>query len=121
MTAPLKTIEGSPDIAATMRDTMLGRRAKAAARVLALASTAQKDRALAAMAAAIRADKPTILAANAEDVADGKAAGLTGSFLDRLALNDQRIESDGRGHRGRARPRPIRSARSPNPGPGRTA
>ena len=75
MTAPLKTIEGSGDIAATMRD--IGRRAKAAARVLALASTAQKDRALAGMAAAIRAGKSEILAANAEDLADGKTAGLT--------------------------------------------
>jgi glutamate-5-semialdehyde dehydrogenase len=91
MTAPLKTIEGTGDIAATMRE--IGRRARAAARVLALASTAQKDRALTAMAAAIRADKNAILAANAEDVADGKAGGLTGSFLDRLELNDQRIES----------------------------
>jgi len=94
MATPLKTIEGSPDIAATLRDTMLalGRRAKAAARVLALCSTAQKNRALAAMAAAIRAEKAAILAANAEDVADGQAAGLTGSFLDRLKLDDKRIE-----------------------------
>ena len=89
MTAPLKTVEESGDIAATMRE--IGRRAKAAARVLALASTEQKDRALAGMASAIRASKVEILAANAEDVADAKAAGLTGSFLDRLTLNDQRI------------------------------
>ena len=53
MTAPLKTIEGTTDIAGLMHD--IGRRAKAAARVLALAPTAQKDDALAAMAAAIRA------------------------------------------------------------------
>jgi glutamate-5-semialdehyde dehydrogenase len=99
MTASLKTAEASPDIAATMRDTMLslGRRAKAAARVLALASSEQKNRALAAVAAAVRADKPAILAANADDLADGRAAGLAGSFLDRLALNDQRIESVAQG------------------------
>ena len=99
MTVSLNTAETSPDIAATMRDTMLslGRRAKAAARVLALASTEQKNRALAAMAAAVRADKPAILAANADDLADGRAAGLAGSFLDRLALNDQRIESVAQG------------------------
>jgi glutamate-5-semialdehyde dehydrogenase len=99
MTASLKTAEASPDITATMRDTMLslGRRAKAAARVLALASSEQKNRALAAMAAAVRADKPAILAANADDLADGRAAGLAGSFLDRLALNDQRIESVAQG------------------------
>ena len=45
MAAPLKTIEGSADIAATMRE--IGLRAKAAARVLAIASTEQKNRALA--------------------------------------------------------------------------
>ena len=50
MTAPLKTIEGSGDIAAVMRT--LGCGAKAAARALALAPAAQKDAALAAMAQA---------------------------------------------------------------------
>ncbi|MEX2035233.1 MAG: glutamate-5-semialdehyde dehydrogenase, partial [Xanthobacteraceae bacterium] len=49
------------------------------------------------MAAAVRADKPAILAANADDLADGRAAGLAGSFLDRLALNDQSIESMAQG------------------------
>ena len=89
MTAPLKTIEGSADIAAAMR--AIGRRAKAAARVLALASAAQKDQALAAMATAIRAAKSDILAANAEDIAEAKAAGATSAFLDRLALDDKRV------------------------------
>src|SRR6476660_5319507 len=91
MTAPLKTIDGSGDIAATMSD--IGRRAKAAARVLALAATAQKDRALAGMASAIRASKSEILAANAEDLADGKTAGLTAAMIERLTLNDQRVEA----------------------------
>src|SRR3954470_7811685 len=91
MTAPLKTADSSGDIAATMSD--IGRRAKAAARVLALAPTAQKDRALCAMASAIRGGRAEIMAANAQDVADGKAAGLTGSFLDRLELNDKRIDA----------------------------
>src|SRR5204863_339648 len=89
MTAPLKTIEGSGEIAATMSD--IGRRAKAAARVLALAATAQKDRALAGMASAIRASKSEMLAANAEDLADGKTAGLTAAMIERLTLNDQRV------------------------------
>jgi glutamate-5-semialdehyde dehydrogenase len=91
MTAPLKTIEGSSEIAATMSD--IGRRAKAAARVLALAATAQKDRALAGMASAICASKSEILAANAEDLADGKTAGLTAAMIERLTLNDQRVEA----------------------------
>ncbi|MBN8964387.1 MAG: gamma-glutamyl-phosphate reductase, partial [Rhizobiales bacterium] len=85
MDAPLRTIEPAADIGAVMH--AIGARAKAAARVLALASTAQKDRALAAMAAAIRAGKADIIAANAEDVAAGKAANLSHAALDRLALN----------------------------------
>jgi len=91
MTAPLKTVEATGDIATVMAE--IGRQAKAAARVLALASTAQKDRALAAMATAIRASRAEILAANVDDMADGKASGLDGAALDRLALNNQRIEA----------------------------
>ena len=90
MTAPLKSIEGTCDIAAAMGE--IGRKARAAARVLALASTAQKDDALARMAAAIRAQKDRILVANAEDVAEARAAGVAGSLLDRLALNEARVE-----------------------------
>jgi glutamate-5-semialdehyde dehydrogenase len=88
MTAPLKTVEAS-NIAALMRET--GARAKSAARVLALAPTAQKDSALAAMAEAIRARQAQILAANAEDMAEAKAAGATAAFLDRLALDARRV------------------------------
>ncbi|TMK10323.1 MAG: aldehyde dehydrogenase family protein, partial [Alphaproteobacteria bacterium] len=88
MAAPLKTVEGS-NIAALMHE--IGQRAKSAARVLALAPTAQKDRALAAMAAAIRTRQAEILAANAKDVAEAKAAGATAAFLDRLALDERRI------------------------------
>jgi glutamate-5-semialdehyde dehydrogenase len=88
MAAPLKTVEGS-DIAALMHE--LGRAAKDAARLLALAPTAQKDAALAAMAAAIRVHKDDILAANAQDLAEAKAAGATSAFVDRLALDDKRV------------------------------
>ena len=88
MTAPLKSIEGT-DIAGLMRE--LGQRAKAAARVLALAPAVQKDQALAAMAQAIRARRDEILAANAEDVAEAKSSGATAAFLDRLALDDKRV------------------------------
>ncbi len=89
MTAPLKTIEGSSDVAAMMRD--IGRRARAAAHVLALAPRAQKDQALGAMAAAIRAHAAAIQKANAEDVTEAKAGGANAAFLDRLALNGKRI------------------------------
>ena len=89
MTAPLKTIEGTADIAGLMRE--IGRRAKAAARVLALAPAEQKDAALAAIAVAVRAGRDDILAANAEDVAAAKASGATAAFLDRLTLDPERI------------------------------
>ncbi len=95
MTAPLKKIEGSGDVAQTMRE--LGRRAKAAARTLALAPASAKDAALAAMADAIRARKADVLAANAEDIADAKAAGATAAFIDRLALDDKRVEAMAQG------------------------
>jgi len=89
MTAPLKTVEAPGDIAAVMRD--IGRRAKSAARVLALASPADKARALGAMADAVRAARATILAANAEDIAEARAGGATPAFVDRLMLDDKRV------------------------------
>jgi glutamate-5-semialdehyde dehydrogenase len=89
MTAPLKTIEGTADIAALMRE--IGAQAKAAARVLALAPAEQKDKALAAIAAALRASQDDILKANAEDIADARASGATAAFLDRLALDEKRV------------------------------
>jgi len=91
MSAPLKSIEGSSDIAAAMDE--IGRRARAAARALALAPAEQKNRALGAMAAAVRAQTSLILAANAEDVAEARAAGVTGAFLDRLALDTSRVDA----------------------------
>ena len=87
MTAPLKNIDS--DIAATMRE--IGQRARAAARVLALASDPQKNAALAAMADEIRAGTAEILRANAEDVEHAATAGATPAFLDRLRLDDKRI------------------------------
>lgn len=91
MSAPLKSIDGSSDIAAAMGE--IGRRARTAARALALAPADQKNRALGAMAAAVRAQTSIILAANAEDVAEARAAGVTGAFLDRLALDPARVDA----------------------------
>ncbi len=71
----------------------LGRRAVAAAQGLALAPTAQKDAALAAAAAAIRTRTPAILAANERDMWAGRARGLSAPRLERLRLDEQRIES----------------------------
>ena len=91
MTAPLKSIDGSGDIAAAMA--AIGHRARAAARILALASAEQKNQALHLMAGAIRAQSGAILTANAEDIAEAKSSGLTGAFLDRLSLDAKRVEA----------------------------
>jgi glutamate-5-semialdehyde dehydrogenase len=91
MNAPLKAVEGASTLEAAMRD--IGVQARAAAHALALASAAQKNRALAAMAKAIRAAGPAILAANAEDVAEAKSSGATTAFIDRLTLTPERVEA----------------------------
>ncbi len=95
MTAPLKSIEGSGDIAVAMKD--IGRRARAAARALALAPAEQKNRALELMAAAVRGQVSSILDANSEDVTEARSAGVTGAFLDRLALDPARVEAIAKG------------------------
>ena len=91
MTAPLKAIDGNADLPALM--TGLAARARAAARVLALASPEQKNSALDAIAHAIRSHAAAILAANAEDVAEVRAGGATSAFIDRLTLTPARIEA----------------------------
>ena len=91
MTASLKSIEGTGDIASVMRE--IGLRARVASRVLALAPAEQKNRALAGMVAAVREQASAILSANAEDVVEAKAAGVTGAFLDRLSLDATRVEA----------------------------
>jgi glutamate-5-semialdehyde dehydrogenase len=91
MTASLKAIDGNADLPALM--TELASQARAAARVLALAPPAQKDRALEAIERAIRANAAKILAANAEDVVEVKAGGATSAFIDRLTLTPARIDS----------------------------
>src|ERR1700681_1153999 len=90
MTAPLKAIDGSADLPDLMTD--LAARARAAARLLALASPAQKNRALEAMERAIRAHASAILAANAEDVAEARTGGASAAFIDRLTLTEARID-----------------------------
>src|ERR1035438_7622883 len=91
MTAPLKAIDGSADLPALMSE--LAMRARAAARVLALASPEQKNNALEAMERAIRSHAPAILAANAEDVAEAGAGGASSAFIDRLTLTQARINA----------------------------
>jgi glutamate-5-semialdehyde dehydrogenase len=91
MNAPLKAVAGSAKLEVTMRN--LGREARAAARLLALAPAAQKNRALAAMAKAIRGSRTAILAANQQDIAEAKSAGASAAFVDRLTLRPANIEA----------------------------
>jgi glutamate-5-semialdehyde dehydrogenase len=70
----------------------MGKRARAAAAILARTPTAAKARALHAAAAAIRARQDILLAANAEDIARATASGLSGAMLDRLRLDPARVE-----------------------------
>ncbi|TIM20020.1 MAG: glutamate-5-semialdehyde dehydrogenase [Mesorhizobium sp.] len=79
------------DTVATMAD--IGRRARAAARPLAIATTAAKNAALLAMAEAIVAREQDILDANAIDVSNGQESGLSASFMDRLKLDPARIRA----------------------------
>lgn len=69
----------------------MGRHARSAALVLAGQSSADKARALNAMAQAIRDAEPEILAANKVDMANGAAAGLSAAMLDRLKLTPERV------------------------------
>ena len=75
----------------------LGRQARAASRQLASASTADKNAALCAMAAAIRDRREELLAANARDLEEARAAGLEPAMIDRLTLNAKGIEAMAQG------------------------
>ena len=75
----------------------LGKAARSAARAMREASNETKNKALNAAAAALRAHTKDILAANAEDLAKAKESGLTASMLDRLALDEKRIEAMAKG------------------------
>src|SRR5579864_7387092 len=88
MSAPLKSIEPG-DLAAVMH--RIGADARAAARILSLAAVAEKNRALFAMAQALRADVTAILKANDEDAAEAGKAGASAAFIDRLRLDRRRV------------------------------
>ena len=75
----------------------LGEAAKAAGQQLAVATPETKNQALIEGAKAIRARKAEIIEANDVDVAAAKEKGLTGSMIDRLILNDDRIEAMAKG------------------------
>ena len=75
----------------------LGRAARAAAKLLALAPAAQKNQALTAMAAKIRRSAADILAENRRDLEAAQGKNLKTSFIDRLTLNDARVEDMAKG------------------------
>ena len=87
--------EGTKNVPALMR--RIGADARAAARVLANASTEAKNAALRGSADSLRARADAILAANRKDMEAGRRKGLSKALLDRLALDDQRIEAMARG------------------------
>ena len=81
------------------RDLMmtLGQAARTAARMLALAPAEQKNQALMAMAAKIRRSTADILSENRRDIENARARELKGSFLDRLTLDEARLDAMARG------------------------
>jgi glutamate-5-semialdehyde dehydrogenase len=87
--------EPEADVRAAMRD--LGARARAASRELANAPAETKNRALMVAAGLLRARQAEILAANALDLAEARAKGLSPALIDRLALDSPRIEAIARG------------------------
>jgi len=70
----------------------IGQQARAASRLLAKASTKQKNMALFAMADALESARPRLITENAKDMDNGRAKGLDSALLDRLLLDDKRID-----------------------------
>jgi glutamate-5-semialdehyde dehydrogenase len=90
-------LTASPDLHALML--AMGERARAAARGLARATTASKNRALVAAADALVARQKTVLAANAKDVKAARGEGRDDAFIDRLTLTAKAIEAMAEGLR----------------------
>ena len=93
----LNKVEAGSDIAAIMAE--VGRKAKAAAAPLAIAGTEQKNKALLAAADAVLQSRDAILEANKLDLANAAQSGMAASFVDRLTLDDKRIEGIAEGIR----------------------
>lgn len=87
----VKAASKHPDIAAYMREK--GGRARAAARLVARADTGTKNAFLFALAQILLDERRNILAANAEDMRLGRSAKLEASLLDRLELNESRVDA----------------------------
>ncbi|MFO8142592.1 MAG: aldehyde dehydrogenase family protein, partial [Marinobacter sp.] len=79
------------DVAAYMAE--LGQQARAAARAVARSTTAVRNQALLATASALDAARQKLIEANQKDLDKGRANGLDDAMLDRLELNEARIDS----------------------------
>ena len=75
----------------------IGRRAKEASRIMVTASTNVKNNALLHMAEALMNNKKTVIEANMKDIELGKKNNLSEAMLDRLMINEERIESMAKG------------------------
>lgn len=89
--AKMNTIANKQDVASLMHD--IGQRARAASHALALASSERKHAALIAAADAMIASTPDILAANILDMEAAKTSGMSAAMLDRLQLDEARIQA----------------------------
>jgi glutamate-5-semialdehyde dehydrogenase len=87
----LNKVDAGTNIAAIMAE--VGRKARQAAAPLSIASPQQKNKALLAAADSILASKDTILEANKLDLANAAESGMAASFVDRLTLDDNRIQA----------------------------
>ncbi len=95
VTAVDSSTPATASLATIMAD--LGRAARKASRVVALVPGAKRNEALRAAARLLRKQSADIIAVNAGDVRDARGAGTSGSFLDRLTLDETRIEAMARG------------------------
>ena len=91
----MTTVENTASVASLMSE--MGARARASAHALGLAATDAKNRALVEAAQALRGAAKEIIAANERDLEAAQKAGASKANLDRLMLNDQRIEAMARG------------------------
>src|SRR5579884_838686 len=113
MTTAVPTPVSEPDLAAYCDD--LGRRARAASRLLATAPGGRKNAWLLRAADALEARAAEVLAANEQDVAGARDAGLTGAQIDRLRLTPERIHTGAAGLREvAALPDPVGRVRDSN-------
>ncbi|MGZ9112839.1 MAG: glutamate-5-semialdehyde dehydrogenase, partial [Rhodoplanes sp.] len=93
----MDTTLGGDNVAISQLMRRIGLQARAAAMTLASASTESKNYALRQAASNMRGRAGSILAANAQDLAAGKAKVMSKAMLDRLALDEARIESMAKG------------------------